>query len=65
MEEIKGKVFEHIQVLARPMVLYQRDHPIHWTPVYVGGKVRHLCFTVCIAATRASGGIQDHSIKPN
>ncbi|XP_016845340.1 voltage-dependent calcium channel subunit alpha-2/delta-3 isoform X2 [Nasonia vitripennis] len=38
MEEIKSKVFEYIKVMARPMVLYQRDHPIHWSPVYIGGK---------------------------
>ncbi|XP_033343038.1 voltage-dependent calcium channel subunit stolid isoform X1 [Megalopta genalis] len=37
-EEIKSKVFEYVKVLARPMVLYQHDHPIHWSPVYVGGK---------------------------
>lgn len=24
--------------MARPMILYQADHPIHWSPVYVGGK---------------------------
>ncbi|XP_076634618.1 voltage-dependent calcium channel subunit stolid isoform X2 [Colletes latitarsis] len=38
VEEIKSKVFEYVTVLARPMVLYQHDHPIHWSPVYVGGK---------------------------
>ncbi|XP_014216033.1 voltage-dependent calcium channel subunit alpha-2/delta-3 isoform X2 [Copidosoma floridanum] len=38
LDEIKSKVFEYIKVMARPMVLYQRDHPIHFTPVYVGGK---------------------------
>ncbi|XP_053983489.1 voltage-dependent calcium channel subunit alpha-2/delta-3 isoform X3 [Hylaeus volcanicus] len=38
IEEIKSKVFEYVTVLARPMVLYQHDHPIHWSPVYVGGK---------------------------
>lgn len=37
-EEINSKVFEYVKVLSRPMVLYQHDHPIHWTPVYVGGK---------------------------
>ncbi|XP_076167136.1 voltage-dependent calcium channel subunit stolid isoform X2 [Ptiloglossa arizonensis] len=37
-EEIKSKVFEYVMVLARPMVLYQHDHPIHWSPVYIGGK---------------------------
>lgn len=25
--------------MARPMVMYQNDHPIQWTPAYVGGKV--------------------------
>ncbi|XP_076670724.1 voltage-dependent calcium channel subunit stolid isoform X2 [Andrena cerasifolii] len=37
-EEIKSKVFEYVKVLSRPMVLYQHDHPVHWSPVYVGGK---------------------------
>lgn len=40
-DEIERKVFKYIEVLARPMVLYQHDHPIHWTPVFVGGKVFH------------------------
>lgn len=39
MEDIRSKVFEYVKVLARPMVLYQHEHPIHWSPVYVGGKV--------------------------
>lgn len=39
MEDIHNKVFEYVKVLARPMVLYQHDHPIHWSPAYVGGKV--------------------------
>ncbi|CAG5106549.1 Similar to Cacna2d3: Voltage-dependent calcium channel subunit alpha-2/delta-3 (Rattus norvegicus) [Cotesia congregata] len=38
MEDVKSKVFEYVKVLARPMVLYQHDHPIHWTPAYVGGE---------------------------
>ncbi|XP_066588123.1 voltage-dependent calcium channel subunit alpha-2/delta-3 isoform X2 [Prorops nasuta] len=37
-EDVRPKVLEYIKVLARPMVLYQHDHPIHWSPVYVGGK---------------------------
>ncbi|XP_011332586.1 voltage-dependent calcium channel subunit alpha-2/delta-3 isoform X3 [Ooceraea biroi] len=37
-DEIHNKVFEYVKVLARPMVLYQHDHPIHWSPAYVGGK---------------------------
>ncbi|XP_031772090.1 voltage-dependent calcium channel subunit alpha-2/delta-3 [Apis florea] len=38
LEDIRSKVFEYVKVLARPMVLYQHEHPIHWSPVYVGGK---------------------------
>lgn len=38
-EEIKEKVLHYIEVMARPMVMYQNDHPIQWTPAYVGGKV--------------------------
>ncbi|XP_071872723.1 voltage-dependent calcium channel subunit stolid isoform X2 [Bombus fervidus] len=38
LEDIRSKVFEYIKVLARPMVLYQHEHPIHWSPAYVGGK---------------------------
>ncbi|XP_050452759.1 voltage-dependent calcium channel subunit alpha-2/delta-3 isoform X1 [Cataglyphis hispanica] len=38
MDEIHDKVFEYVKVLARPMVLYQHDHPLHWTPAYIGGK---------------------------
>lgn len=38
-DEIHNKVFEYVKVLARPMVLYQHDHPLHWSPAYVGGKV--------------------------
>ncbi|XP_072758498.1 voltage-dependent calcium channel subunit stolid isoform X2 [Anoplolepis gracilipes] len=38
MDEIHDKVFEYVKVLARPMVLYQHDHPLHWSPGYIGGK---------------------------
>lgn len=24
--------------MARPMVLYQADHPVHWSPVFLGGR---------------------------
>lgn len=36
-EDAKRKVLEYALVMARPMVLYQADHPIHWSPVFVGG----------------------------
>ena len=34
-----ANVLNYISVMARPMVMYQNDHPITWTPVYAGGKV--------------------------
>jgi hypothetical protein len=39
--EAREKVLNYISVMARPMVMYQNDHPIQWTPVYAGGKVWH------------------------
>ncbi|XP_049817631.1 voltage-dependent calcium channel subunit alpha-2/delta-3 isoform X1 [Aethina tumida] len=38
VEEVKEKVLHYIEVMARPMVMYQNDHPIQWTPAYVGGR---------------------------
>jgi hypothetical protein len=40
--EAREKVLNYVSVMARPMVMYQNDHPIQWTPVYAGGKVWHL-----------------------
>lgn len=37
--EVKEKVLHYIEVMARPMVMYQNDHPIHWTSAYIGGRV--------------------------
>ncbi|CAH1121282.1 unnamed protein product [Ceutorhynchus assimilis] len=37
-DEIRQKVLHYIEVMARPMVMYQNDHPINWTPAYVGGR---------------------------
>ncbi|XP_018576080.1 voltage-dependent calcium channel subunit alpha-2/delta-3 isoform X2 [Anoplophora glabripennis] len=37
-EQIRDNVLHYIEVMARPMVMYQNDHPIHWTPAYVGGR---------------------------
>ncbi|KDR22779.1 hypothetical protein L798_00618, partial [Zootermopsis nevadensis] len=36
--EVTEKVLNYVSVMARPMVMYQNDHPIQWTPVYAGGK---------------------------
>lgn len=38
-DKINERVLHYIEVLARPMVMYQTDHPIQWTPAYVGGRV--------------------------
>ncbi|XP_037043821.1 voltage-dependent calcium channel subunit alpha-2/delta-4 isoform X2 [Bradysia coprophila] len=39
-EEARRRVIEYALVMARPMVLYQADHPIHWSHVFVGGLSR-------------------------
>ncbi|CAH0592632.1 unnamed protein product [Chrysodeixis includens] len=36
--EIKSKVLHFVEVLARPLVMYQTVHPVHWSPAYVGGR---------------------------
>ncbi|CAH2050688.1 unnamed protein product, partial [Iphiclides podalirius] len=36
--EIRHKVLHFVEVLARPLVMYQTIHPVHWSPVYVGGR---------------------------
>ncbi|KAJ9576006.1 hypothetical protein L9F63_007106, partial [Diploptera punctata] len=40
--EARENVLNYISVMARPMVMYQNDHPITWTPVYAGGKANNL-----------------------
>lgn len=41
-EDAKKRVLEYAFVMARPMVLYQADHPVHWSPVFVGGQSSRL-----------------------
>ncbi|CAG9135650.1 unnamed protein product [Plutella xylostella] len=38
--EIRAKALHLVEVLARPLVMYQTAHPAHWSPAYVGGRVR-------------------------
>ncbi|CAG2062163.1 unnamed protein product, partial [Timema podura] len=40
--EAREKVLKYVSVMARPMVMYQNDHPIQWTPVYTGGKASNI-----------------------
>lgn len=37
VEDARQRVIEYALVMARPMILYQADHPIHWSPVFLGG----------------------------
>lgn len=39
-DEARRRVIEYALVMARPMVMYQADHPIHWSHVFVGGSSR-------------------------
>lgn len=41
-EDAKKKTIEYAFVMSRPTVLYQADHPIHWSPVFLGGKTGSL-----------------------
>ncbi|XP_048489237.1 voltage-dependent calcium channel subunit alpha-2/delta-3 [Plutella xylostella] len=36
--EIRAKALHLVEVLARPLVMYQTAHPAHWSPAYVGGR---------------------------
>jgi len=41
-EDAKRRVLDYALVMARPMVLYQADHPVHWSPVFMGGRTGSL-----------------------
>lgn len=47
-DEIREKVFNYVSVMARPMVMYQADHPIQWSPAYIGGRVSYKTYFFCI-----------------
>lgn len=36
-KEARDRVIEYVLVMARPMILYQADHPIHWSPAFLAG----------------------------
>lgn len=40
--DARQRVIEYALVMARPMVLYQADHPVHWSPVFLGGRLTQL-----------------------
>lgn len=41
LAEVRERVLEHVNVLARPLVLQREKHPVVWTPVYAN-------ITVCL-----------------
>jgi hypothetical protein len=41
-QDAKEAALKHVEVLARPLVLYQNNHPIYWSPAFVDVKVKSL-----------------------
>ncbi|VVC44398.1 Hypothetical protein CINCED_3A000365 [Cinara cedri] len=39
---LREKVLNYVLVMARPLVMYQTDHPVYWSPVYLASKVDNL-----------------------
>ncbi|KAH9641750.1 hypothetical protein HF086_003876 [Spodoptera exigua] len=52
--EIKSKVLHFVEVLARPLVMYQTMHPVHWSPAYVGGRVSSILVPIFICQREAN-----------
>uniref|UniRef100_A0A1A9ZTG7 VWFA domain-containing protein n=1 Tax=Glossina pallidipes TaxID=7398 RepID=A0A1A9ZTG7_GLOPL len=38
ISDARRKVIDYALVMARPMIMYQADHPMHWSPVFMAGK---------------------------
>ncbi|KAF4522689.1 hypothetical protein B566_EDAN012706 [Ephemera danica] len=38
--DAREAALNHVEVLARPLVLYQNHHPLHWSPSFVDMKTR-------------------------
>lgn len=43
---LREKVLNYVLVMARPLVMYQTDHPVYWSPVYLASKVLVLTTSV-------------------
>lgn len=50
LAEVRERVLEHVNVLARPLVLQREKHPVVWTPVYANVTVNVL-HVFCIYTT--------------
>ncbi|KAL5282154.1 CACNA2D4 family protein [Megaselia abdita] len=38
VEDVKVKIAQYALVMARPMIMYQADHPVYWSSVFLAGK---------------------------
>lgn len=38
LEDVKVKIAQYALVMARPMIMYQADHPVYWSSVFLAGK---------------------------
>uniref|UniRef100_T1GVN5 Uncharacterized protein n=1 Tax=Megaselia scalaris TaxID=36166 RepID=T1GVN5_MEGSC len=38
VDDVKVKVAQYALVMARPMIMYQADHPVYWSSVFLAGK---------------------------
>ena len=47
LAEVREQVLKYIPVLSRPMVMYQKDHPVIWTSAYIDIAVSSAYF-LCI-----------------
>ena len=41
LAEVREQVLKYVPVLSRPMVMYQKDHPVIWTSAYIDIAVRN------------------------
>ncbi|KAI5752192.1 hypothetical protein M8J77_014740 [Diaphorina citri] len=41
-DRLRMKVFNYVLVMARPLIMYQTEHPLYWSSVYPGGKTNTL-----------------------
>lgn len=50
LAEVREQVLKYIPILSRPMVMYQKDHPLLWTPAYVDVAVSSVVLPSSIRA---------------
>lgn len=38
LDDVKVKIAQYALVMARPMIMYQADHPVYWSSIFLAGK---------------------------